>query len=212
MLFAVAYTVQEGTPFYTLLVPQGDDPGHRWLAARNPGDSVDLLGPAGNGFAVNASQRALLLVADQSRAPLLMPLIHPILDHGGRIALLIRTPENARPSAIPLETLLQGLPLAVEARAEPARAFGNALADLAAWSDHICLSLESSDPATYSELLHTLCTTRVRLDPGFVEVLWPGMLPCGVGACLACLVPLAGGGFTRACVHGPVLDLTRLAL
>lgn len=33
---------------------------------------------------------------------------------------------------------------------------------------------------------------------------------CGYGACLACTVPTAGGGVTRACIHGPILPLSRL--
>jgi len=36
-------------------------------------------------------------------------------------------------------------------------------------------------------------------------------LVCGVGACLACAVPLPRGGVTRSCVHGPVFDLAVLA-
>jgi dihydroorotate dehydrogenase electron transfer subunit len=36
-------------------------------------------------------------------------------------------------------------------------------------------------------------------------------LACGYGACLACVVPLANGSLTRACVHGPVFDLLELA-
>jgi dihydroorotate dehydrogenase electron transfer subunit len=30
---------------------------------------------------------------------------------------------------------------------------------------------------------------------------WMG---CGVGACLACVVPAAGGGYVRVCTEGPV--------
>ena len=211
MLHPVAYVVQEGAPLYTLLVPASDDPGNRWLALRTAGDDVDLLGPAGNGFAVDLRSRALLLVADQVRAPLLYPLMHSMLDRGGRVSLLIRGEADPQASALPLDTLLQRLPLAVEARAEPARTFVDALAELAPWADHLCLSFESSDPTRYADVARVLRATRLRLDPGFAQVLWPGEIPCGVGACLACLAPLASGGFTRACVNGPVMDLTRIA-
>lgn len=211
VLRPVAYAVQAGAPLYTLLVPADEDPGHRWLAARRPGDAVDLLGPAGGGFALEPRTRALLLVADLDTAPLLFPLMHEMLDRGGRVTLLLRTPGDAHDAAIPLDLLLQSLPLAIEARAEPTTAFLNVLADLASWADSLCMVLESCDPATYSNVSRILRATRLRLDPGFAQVLWPGPLPCGIGACLACLVPLAGGGFTRACVHGPVMDLTKIA-
>jgi len=31
-------------------------------------------------------------------------------------------------------------------------------------------------------------------------------MACGVGACLGCAVPAAGGGYARACAEGPVMD------
>ena len=52
--------------------------------------------------------------------------------------------------------------------------------------------------------------TRLRVEPDFAYLLVQADLLCGSGACLACVVPTAGGGLTRTCVHGPVFDLTRL--
>lgn len=36
---------------------------------------------------------------------------------------------------------------------------------------------------------------------------WMG---CGVGACLGCAIPAAGGGYIRVCTEGPVLDSTQI--
>jgi len=36
--------------------------GTEWLAARQPGDNISLLGPLGNGFTINAESKNLLLV------------------------------------------------------------------------------------------------------------------------------------------------------
>ncbi len=69
VLHPVAYGLQDSAPVYTLLVPAADDPGYRFLAARREGDTIDLLGPAGNGFSLETRLRSLLLVADQERAP-----------------------------------------------------------------------------------------------------------------------------------------------
>jgi aerobic-type carbon monoxide dehydrogenase small subunit (CoxS/CutS family) len=52
----------------------------------------------------------------------------------------------------------------------------------------------------------------LRLEQGFAQALIQVELPCGVGACLACTIPLPNGSRTRACVHGPVFDLTTLLL
>ncbi len=137
--------------------------------------------------------------------------MHEMLDRGGRVTLLVRTPPDAQPAPFSLDYLLQGLPLSVEARAEPAATFGNALADLATWADSVCVALVDNDPAAYAELSRSLRANRPRITAGFVQALWPGILPCGIGACLGCLMPLAGGGFTRSCAHGPVVDLLRIA-
>jgi NAD(P)H-flavin reductase len=35
-------------------------------------------------------------------------------------------------------------------------------------------------------------------------------MACGFGACMGCAIPLAGGGYMRLCVEGPVVDATRI--
>jgi dihydroorotate dehydrogenase electron transfer subunit len=37
------------------------------------------------------------------------------------------------------------------------------------------------------------------------------MMACGEGSCYGCAVPLAGGGYARACVEGPVFEARELA-
>ena len=82
------------------------------------------------------------------------------------------------------------------------------LADTLAWADLLCVA----SPTLQPELLaQSIRTARFRLEEGFAQILVDADLVCGVGACLACVVPTAGGGLTRACVHGPVIDLVKLA-
>jgi dihydroorotate dehydrogenase electron transfer subunit len=33
------------------------------------------------------------------------------------------------------------------------------------------------------------------------------LMPCGVGICLSCVVPLKAGGYDRVCIDGPVFDI-----
>jgi dihydroorotate dehydrogenase electron transfer subunit len=35
-------------------------------------------------------------------------------------------------------------------------------------------------------------------------------MACGFGACMGCAIPLAGGGYMRLCVEGPVVDADRI--
>jgi dihydroorotate dehydrogenase electron transfer subunit len=37
-------------------------------------------------------------------------------------------------------------------------------------------------------------------------------MPCGIGVCLGCVVPLRKGGHARVCVEGPVFDIGEVVL
>jgi dihydroorotate dehydrogenase electron transfer subunit len=104
--------------------------------------------------------------------------------------------------------LVEHLPIAVEVRqAVTAAQWQQQLADTIRWADQIAVALPW---ATLPPLQQTIQQQRFRLEPGFVQALVPSDLVCGFGACLACVVPTRDGGYTRACVHGPVFDLTTL--
>lgn len=204
-----------GDSFLWTLAPDpdpADDAACTWLRGLSPGDSIDLLGPYGNGFEPPANALTLLLVADSVRAPFLYPLIDPVLDRGGRVTLLLHAAsasqsgsgQDVRDSAI-----VRDLPLAVEVRQVQAEEMLATVVHLSRWADSLFIAL-AADALALPSLAHSMRAVRFRLDAGYAQVLADVPLPCGVGACLACLVGLAGGGFTRACVHGPIFDLTRL--
>jgi len=46
--------------------------------------------------------------------------------------------------------------------------------------------------------------------PGQVSLEAP--MPCGVGICLGCILPLRAGGYTRVCREGPVYDIGEVLL
>ncbi|MFH1687102.1 MAG: hypothetical protein ABIE70_06215 [bacterium] len=37
-------------------------------------------------------------------------------------------------------------------------------------------------------------------------------MPCGIGVCLGCVVPLVNGGHARVCHDGPVFEIGEVAL
>ncbi len=184
------------------ILPAGNDPGYRWLASQPPGAAINLIGPLGQGFSLGAQHRNLLLLATPDRAPALLPLIDPLLDRGGRITLVLQTDGKTENPLLPL------LPIAVEVRqAKTESEWQRQLQETIAWSDQICAALPM---ATFQPLADAIRRHRFRLESGFAQVLVEADLVCGVGACLACVVPTPDGGYTRACVHGPVFDLTAL--
>lgn len=186
-----------------LWAPQDEDPGFSWLRCLAPGAPVNLIGPLGNGFAILPNTRHLLLVAESSRAPGLLPLVELVLDRGGKVTLAVRD------MGAGLDHLAPALPLAVELQVARSEAEWNSLLnDGVRWADQIGAALPLDSTAALAE---TIRQRRFRLDPGFALALVDADLACGYGACLACVVPLANSSLTRACVHGPVFDLVELA-
>ena len=202
------YAVQQRGDEWLLHLPPDDDPGHGWLRRRAEGAPVHLLGPYGNGFALPEAGRNLLLLADLIDNPgwlaLLLGLMEPMLDRGGRVTLLLRADASLD------EAALSHLPIAVEVQIAPDEsAWERALTTTIPWADQICAGVSSG---RYGSLAQTTQSKRFRLEEGFCQILVQADILCAVGACLACVIPTANRGITRACTHGPVFDLTRLAL
>lgn len=193
--------VEEKWGRWELLLGDPADPGQQWLAQLPVGATINLLGPLGQGYPLPARTRNLLLLTDEAHAPLLLPLIEPVLNRGGRVTLLLD-------GATPPTDLLARLPIPVEVRlaATPAE-WQHHLQETVRWADQLCAALPNPQ---YPALAETIRRLRFRLEPGFAQVLVQADLLCGVGACLACVIPLPDGSHTRACVHGPVFDLKGL--
>jgi dihydroorotate dehydrogenase electron transfer subunit len=199
----------EGGSFDVLVPP--DHPA----AALQAGARVDLIGPLGRGFTVNAEARRLLLVADTAHLPVLLPLASQRSAEGrtssaslGRgVALLLSAPTAAE--LYPVRLLPPALEVHVVTADGSAGHRGSVLdrfPDLVRWADTVCVA---SDPATYRPLAEIV--RQVRVGPGrrFAQALVVPPMACGVGACQGCAVPTARAT-KLACTDGPVFDLLEL--
>lgn len=196
------FCAEDGSDEWRLLVPVSADPGYAWLRSRAAGEAINLVGPLGNGFALAPQTRHLLLVGDGPRIGALLPLVDAMLDRGGQVSVLLWSPGPID------ERLRAALPLAVEFhQAGDAAEWEALLAAAIPWADQIAAWLPM--PALPA-LADQIRARRLHLEPGFALMLVDADLACGYGACLACVVPLASGSLTRACVHGPVFDLAEL--
>lgn len=184
---------------WELHLPVNGDPGYRWLLEQPVGQAINLLGPFGQGFMLQPHSRNLLLLADATRVPLLFALSDVMLDQGGRVTLLVRG------NGEEIDILTPRLPIAVEVRQATTTAqWEEQIRELTPWADQICLALPNAQVSAVAEIIRR---HRFRVDAGFAQALVEADLVCGVGACLACVVPMRDGGYTRACMHGPVMDL-----
>lgn len=206
-LFAAARPlVRPGEPFvlWRLAAPLYDDPGLVWLEARRPGETVNLTGPYGSGFPLLPLTRRLLLVADAPHLGIVLPLVDEALDRGGQVSLLLLDGGHA-PAAV--DSLRGDLPLAVEFHRLAAEGWHQEIEGALRWSDQVCTAIAAAHLPAVADAIRRI---RVRFDAGFAFSFVDAGLACGYGACLACVVPLANGNLTRACLHGPVFDLLEL--
>jgi dihydroorotate dehydrogenase electron transfer subunit len=61
-------------------------------------------------------------------------------------------------------------------------------------------------PPGMLEAVRAMCTARGVA----CQLAMEAPMACGYGACFGCAVPLAGGGYMRLCVDGPVVDAARI--
>lgn len=185
------------------------DEGLAWLSRRPVGDALDLVGPLGKGFSLQPQQRRLLLVGESARVAPLLALMQMQLGRQGSVTLLLQAPSAVAllpPGALP--PAVEYYTAADDGSAGDSDVLDTALAQAVPWAD----GLAAAGSASFlRRLQRRLDETRPQPYRGFAQAVAPVPLPCGGGACLACLVD-TGRGHHRACQRGPVFDLTELVL
>jgi dihydroorotate dehydrogenase electron transfer subunit len=199
-------------------------PGTERLAALDPGEGLDLVGPLGVGWRPpEPGTRPLLVGGGIGAAPLLC-LQDELAGEGARddesdVDRDIRGKRNARAEADDPSVLL-GFRSA--AHAEAASLFAGdlrlatddgSIGHSGLVTDLLCEELDRDPAATVFacgpppmlEAVRALCTGRgvpaqLALESG---------MACGYGACFGCVVPTKAG-YVRLCVDGPVLDADAL--
>jgi hypothetical protein len=169
------HTAENGLEFWI-------EPPHPY-AALQPGETLDVFGPCGRGFALPV--RAAHLVVKCDSPARLMGLIHRAL--ASRLSVTVLLPEAAPLPELPLDVEIVRGPLTAE---------------LAQWADMVALDV----PAAFAEAqaIRALCPTR---PAEFVQALVVPPMPCGTGACQACWVEIGSRPRRLACVDGPVFHL-----
>jgi len=182
--------------------------GTGWLALRRPGDTLDILGPLGQGFALHRNTRHLVLVAGGIGIAPLLALAEEGLQRGCAVVLALgaRTAGELYPPSL--------IPPAVEVHLAtddgsagycgPVTGLLNDPAlGLLPWADQL---MACGPRPMLAELARLVRAGRLRLRAGFAQVSLEERMACGVGACLGCAV-LTHRGYKRVCQEGPVFDL-----
>lgn len=190
-------------------VPIGVDEDNGFLLVERPiahtytpSDAVSVIGPVGSPFPLKRGIRHLLLVAlDYPPTRLLFLILEAVRQHA-EVALVL----TGQAQHYPLGTL----PKAVEVVYSPDPMSWQNQDKTLIWADQVF----AIAPPVYSAVyFHTLLETsklaRQALPEAFLQGVFDFPLPCGTGACMACMV--AGRHTDRlACTDGAAFDLTQV--
>lgn len=153
-----------------------------------PGMSIHLRGPFGNGFQLPVGVRRLAVAVFEPSAERLYPLIEQALAQGAAVVCCA-------------SNVLADLPSAVEILP-----FESA-EDVLAWTDYLAVDLGKTSIRSARHALHI---ENARRLPYPAQALVTVPMPCGgSGACGICSVSTRSG-WKLACSDGPVFDLLGL--
>jgi dihydroorotate dehydrogenase electron transfer subunit len=187
--------------------------GSALLAKLRKGDRVNLLGPLGVPFTLPQKRETAIMVAGGIGVPPLLFLAHEMIRrgydpkkieffYGGRTSTDIIERARIKKLGVHFKTITEngsiGEPGLVTQHVETRlTATGNDKLRLYACGPEGMLKATNELGLKYGV-------------PGQLSIETP--MPCGIGVCLGCVVPLTAGGFARACCDGPVFDIGEVLL
>jgi dihydroorotate dehydrogenase electron transfer subunit len=182
-------------------------PATELLAAKKPGDTIDIIGPLGTPFGSGSGATGPVLCVAGGTG------FGPMLFLSTELAKQCRTPIVVlgcrTKSQLPaLKTLLSLDPvITTDDGSEGTK--GTPLDFLKTFSKQKAGALCACGPMPLMKGCHDWATTNEI--PCFVSL--EQTMACGVGACMGCAVKVkagSGSGYARVCTEGPVFDSTRI--
>lgn len=189
------------------LVVSPQNVGTGWLADRQHGESIDLLGPLGRPFAPPRPNGKLLLIGRGHGAVSLYSLAKEAVNRRAEVVCLLDGASHDRIFGVSMFGKL-GASVSLTTDQGPKGALLSLLRDylnMGPW-DSVCACAPMwllPDIVNAAQQFNT--PVQVSLESG---------MACGTGLCLTCTLPMkddAGRGrMLRVCKEGPVLDGTRV--
>ncbi len=169
-----------------------------------PGQLLSIIGPVGSPIRLRQKLRNILLIAHDSSPAALLFMLSPLLARDVSITLVLMGAARQYEAS--------HLPEALELiRAEDNLGWNDMVMTLG-WADQIfALGTPGEELASFAKILRLVRSRRTVLPPRFIYGMLQRQLPCGLGACHACMVNTRQGHKLQ-CVDGPAFDLTTLRL
>ena len=174
--------------------------GTHWLAQRQAGANIDLLGPLGNGYTVQpGSHRLLLLAGGIGIAPLCF-LAEKAINQGCSVTLLLGAPTAVQ--LHPRHFLPAQAELIITTEDGTAGREGmitDFVPDFVGQADQIF----ACGPAS---MYQTMAVQKQQLKGKPVQISLEVRMGCGLGVCYGCTVKTKNG-LKQVCKDGPIFDL-----
>ncbi|MFC2001307.1 dihydroorotate dehydrogenase electron transfer subunit [Chloroflexota bacterium] len=173
--------------------------GTRWLSQRQTGDTVDIFGPLGNGFAIDSTTHNLLLVAGGIGIAPIRFLADEAVRQGEKVTVLMgaSTASYLYPKhSLPPETEL--IIATEDGTAGKKGMITDRLPDFTPWADQIF----TCGPMPMYQTMAQMS----ELNNKHVQISLEMRMGCGLGVCYGCTVKTKNG-LKQVCQDGPVFDL-----
>lgn len=180
-------------------------PGTTWLAGLPVGAGIEVTGPLGRPFALPREPVACVLVGEGHGAAPMFPLAERLRERGCAVSLVVSAPDESR--------LLSALEARRSARSVTVITGDGSVGVRGDVASEIGGVLERTDAdVVYAVGAHA--TLRAVAAAAEQRGAWSQVgletpLPCGIGLCHGCPVPVIGedgvSRLVRACVDGPVI-------
>jgi dihydroorotate dehydrogenase electron transfer subunit len=171
--------------------------GTEWLAQREKGELLDILGPMGRGFDI-ASQRLLLVAGGVGVAPLIF-LAEKAIEDGRKVTLLFgaKTAKQMYPRKL-LPAGIEFIPVTQDGLIENKGMVTDLLSEFIASVDQIF----ACGPAAMYKAMSQMKILKGRR----IQVSMEARMGCGFGLCNGCSIKTRHG-MKRVCDDGPVFEL-----
>lgn len=175
-----------------------------------PGTVVSLIGTVGRPFRFRRTLRNVLLLAYNTEPTPLLLTIPALLANQISVTLLLLSSDYDTRHLPPEVEVIRG---EVKTGAPAAKLNWPNRVTTIGWADQVFVTVGAQDElAFFAEIWEVFSELRADIPVNYLFGVFRPPLPCGVGACSACMVRLKGGGMNLMCSDGPALDLTKVVL
>ena len=169
-----------------------------------PGQLLSIIGPVGQPFRFRQKLRNILLIAYQTTPTPLLMLLPSLLERQVSITMVLMG------DARQYET--HHLPSEVEIIHAEDNLTWNDMVMTLGWADQVFAVVGPGDELShFADIMQLMRERRNDVPANHIFGVLQRQLPCGVGACHACMLNLRGSQKLQ-CVDGPAFDLTTLRL